>query len=42
MYNVGNNQEEAMMFKETPAYSGFSVNDLAAAKQFYGETLDLK
>src|SRR5579884_1749801 len=27
------------MFKDTKAFSGFSVNDIAAAKQFYGETL---
>jgi catechol 2,3-dioxygenase-like lactoylglutathione lyase family enzyme len=30
------------MFKDTKAFSGFSVNDLAAAKQFYGETLGLE
>ena len=32
------------MLKDTKAYSGFSVNDLDAAKKFYGETLgvDLK
>jgi len=30
------------MFKETPAFSGFSVNDLAAAKQFYVEKLGLE
>lgn len=29
------------MFADTPAFSGFSVNDLAAAKKFYGETLGL-
>jgi catechol 2,3-dioxygenase-like lactoylglutathione lyase family enzyme len=29
------------MFKETKAFSGFSVNDLAAAKAFYGQTLGL-
>ena len=29
------------MFKDTRAFSGFSVNDLAAAKEFYGETLGL-
>jgi catechol 2,3-dioxygenase-like lactoylglutathione lyase family enzyme len=29
------------MFKETKAFSGFSVNDLAAAKEFYGSTLGL-
>ena len=27
------------MFKDTPAFSGFSVNDQTAAKQFYSETL---
>lgn len=29
------------MFKNTKAFSGFSVNDLAAAKLFYGQTLGL-
>jgi catechol 2,3-dioxygenase-like lactoylglutathione lyase family enzyme len=29
------------MFKDTKAFSGFSVNDLAAAQQFYGQTLGL-
>ena len=29
------------MFKETKAFSGFSVDDLAAAKEFYGGTLGL-
>ena len=29
------------MFKNTPAFSGFSVNDIQRAKQFYGETLGL-
>ena len=27
------------MFEHTKAFSGFSVDDIAAAKQFYGETL---
>lgn len=27
------------MFKNTKAFSGFSVNNLAVAKEFYGETL---
>jgi predicted enzyme related to lactoylglutathione lyase len=27
------------MFKDTPAFSGFSVNDLAAAKEFYSNIL---
>jgi catechol 2,3-dioxygenase-like lactoylglutathione lyase family enzyme len=30
------------MFGNTKAYSGFSVNDLAAAKAFYGDTLGLR
>ena len=29
------------MFKDTRAYSGFSVNDLEKAKEFYGQTLGL-
>ena len=30
------------MFKNTKAFSSFSVDDLAKAKQFYGSTLGLK
>ena len=30
------------MFENTKAFSGFSVDDLAAAKKFYGEVLGLK
>jgi len=30
------------MFKDSKAFSGFSVNDLAAAKAFYGQTLGLE
>ncbi len=29
------------MFKDTKAFSSFSVDDLQKAKQFYGETLGL-
>jgi catechol 2,3-dioxygenase-like lactoylglutathione lyase family enzyme len=29
------------MFNDTHAFSGFSVNDIPRAKQFYGETLGL-
>jgi catechol 2,3-dioxygenase-like lactoylglutathione lyase family enzyme len=29
------------MFKNTKAFSGFSVNDLQQAKEFYGQTLGL-
>jgi len=30
------------MFENTKAFSGFSVNDIPAAKRFYGETLGLR
>ncbi|GAB3605937.1 VOC family protein [Conyzicola nivalis] len=30
------------MFTPSGAFSGFSINDLEAAKKFYGETLGLK
>jgi predicted enzyme related to lactoylglutathione lyase len=30
------------MFRDVKAYSGFSANDIAAEKQFYGETLGLE
>lgn len=30
------------MFENTKAFSGFSVDDVPRAKQFYGETLGLK
>ncbi|QBD76219.1 VOC family protein [Ktedonosporobacter rubrisoli] len=30
------------MFKNTKAFSGFSVSNLAEAKQFYGQTLGLE
>jgi catechol 2,3-dioxygenase-like lactoylglutathione lyase family enzyme len=30
------------MFAETKAFSGFAVDDLEAAKRFYGETLGLR
>ena len=30
------------MFKSTPAFSSFSVNDLDAAKRFYEDTLGIK
>ena len=30
------------MFENTKAFSGFSVDDIPRAKQFYGETLGLK
>jgi len=30
------------MFADTKAYSGFAVDDLQKAREFYGETLGLK
>ncbi len=30
------------MFKSTKAFSGFSVNDIQKAKEFYGQTLGLE
>ena len=30
------------MFKNTKAFSGFSVNDIGKAKEFYGQTLGLE
>ena len=30
------------MFRDSEAFSGFSVNDIDAAKEFYGETLGLE
>ena len=30
------------MFKDISSFSGFSVDDVAAAKQFYGETLGIE
>jgi catechol 2,3-dioxygenase-like lactoylglutathione lyase family enzyme len=30
------------MFTETKAFSGFSVDDIAAARKFYGETLGIR
>ena len=30
------------MFKDTRAFSGFSVNDIQKAKEFYGKTLGLE
>jgi catechol 2,3-dioxygenase-like lactoylglutathione lyase family enzyme len=33
---------EANMFDPSKAFSGFSVNDVAAARSFYGDTLGLE
>jgi catechol 2,3-dioxygenase-like lactoylglutathione lyase family enzyme len=34
--------ERTTVFKDTSTFSGFSVDDVAAAKRFYGETLGLE
>jgi catechol 2,3-dioxygenase-like lactoylglutathione lyase family enzyme len=35
-------REEPIMFANTKAFSGFAVDDLQKAREFYGETLGLK
>ena len=30
------------MFKDTPAYSGFAVDDIGRAREFYGDTLGIE
>ena len=35
-------EESELMFKNTKAFSGFSVNDIQQAKEFYGQTLGLE
>jgi catechol 2,3-dioxygenase-like lactoylglutathione lyase family enzyme len=43
MLRIGILKEESEpMFKNTKAFSGFSVNDLQKAKEFYGQTLGLE
>jgi predicted enzyme related to lactoylglutathione lyase len=34
--------ERRLMFKDTKAYSGFAVDDVEAAKKFYGDTLGIE
>src|SRR5687767_3926389 len=34
-------RKESSMFKDTRAFSGFSVDDVSRAKAFYGDTLGL-
>ena len=34
-------KKSTSMFKDSPAFSSFSVNDLQKAKEFYGQTLGL-
>ena len=34
--------KESFSLKNSPAFSGFSVDDIAAAKAFYGDTLGLE
>ena len=39
----GNDTREwSIVFESTKAFSGFSVDDIASAKKFYGETLGLR
>jgi catechol 2,3-dioxygenase-like lactoylglutathione lyase family enzyme len=33
---------ESEMFAQTPAFSGFSVDDVAAARQFYADVLGIR
>jgi catechol 2,3-dioxygenase-like lactoylglutathione lyase family enzyme len=37
----GAHKQENTMFKDIPASSSFSVNDIGRAREFYGETLGL-
>jgi catechol 2,3-dioxygenase-like lactoylglutathione lyase family enzyme len=39
---MGADSEETSMFKQSKAFSGFSVDDLAKAKDFYGKTLGVE
>jgi catechol 2,3-dioxygenase-like lactoylglutathione lyase family enzyme len=39
---VEKQSEGEPMFKDTPAYSGFAVDDIARAREFYGETLGIE
>jgi catechol 2,3-dioxygenase-like lactoylglutathione lyase family enzyme len=39
---IGNESKETNMFGTTKAFSGFSVDDIPAAKSFYGDTLGLR
>jgi catechol 2,3-dioxygenase-like lactoylglutathione lyase family enzyme len=39
---IGPPDERTAMFENTKAFSGFAVDDLAKAKQFYGATLGLR
>jgi catechol 2,3-dioxygenase-like lactoylglutathione lyase family enzyme len=42
MLTITPNREELIMFANTKAFSGFSVDDMEKARKFYGETLGLK
>src|SRR5918997_4891120 len=35
-------EKETVMFANTKAFSGFSVDDVSEARRFYGETLGLR
>jgi catechol 2,3-dioxygenase-like lactoylglutathione lyase family enzyme len=36
------NRKETIVFADTKAFSGFAVDDIAKAREFYGETLGLQ
>jgi catechol 2,3-dioxygenase-like lactoylglutathione lyase family enzyme len=40
--NANEKEESELMFKNTKAFTGFSVNDIEKAKEFYGQTLGLE
>ncbi len=40
--NVNEKEKSELMFKNTKAFTGFSVNDIEKAKEFYGQTLGLE
>jgi catechol 2,3-dioxygenase-like lactoylglutathione lyase family enzyme len=42
MTSAGHATGWSVMFENTAAYSGFSVDDVAKAKEFYGTTLGLR
>jgi catechol 2,3-dioxygenase-like lactoylglutathione lyase family enzyme len=39
---MNHQEKEQAMFKDTEAFSGFAVDDLQKAREFYGETLGIE
>jgi predicted enzyme related to lactoylglutathione lyase len=39
---TGSERSERVMFKDSKAFSSFSVSDIGKAKEFYGKTLELE